>query len=209
VVGQSFYDQAQTANAVPRWRGQRWVGADGSFFNRPATAATRASFSLPTNQHRGAEGVQARCCVRYELRNNLGLARSLTKRQGAVGLLLNARWAATPPDDVWVLARAYADYPAAEFKQVYGWRWGEETFFERFKNIFEVERFSGTSAAALAQDVHGVYAAAQNTAPSPSRGQLRRVGRANSALAHLRANARGGLSRTPSLVPHQADAEPA
>jgi hypothetical protein len=47
-------------------------------------------------------------------------------------------------------------YPAAEFKQVYGWRWREETFFNRFKNIFEVERFSGTSVAAIAQDVHGV-----------------------------------------------------
>ena len=35
-------------------------------------------------------------------------------------------------------------YPAAEFKEVYGWRWEHETYHDRLKNIFEVERFSGT-----------------------------------------------------------------
>ena len=48
-------------------------------------------------------------------------------------------------------------YPAAECKGVYGERWGEETYFDRAKNIFEIERFSGTSVAAVAQDVHGVF----------------------------------------------------
>jgi hypothetical protein len=244
VVVQSFYDQARPDGRVQLWRGHRLVGADGSFFNLPDTAETRASFSLQTNQHTGAECVQALCCVLYDLRNALGLALSLTKRQGEVGLLLNALWAATQANDVLVLDRAYADYrllayavargrhvvvrlprgrfsaceafwhhalpeqlielalpvtpatrafvrehglpetlrlrlvrvwlssgetevllttlldsqayPAAEFKQVYGWRWSEETFFDRFKNIFEVERFSGTSVAAIEQDVHGV-----------------------------------------------------
>jgi Transposase DDE domain len=47
-------------------------------------------------------------------------------------------------------------YPAADFAQVYNWRWNEETFFDRFKNIFEVERFSGTSVTAIKQDVYGV-----------------------------------------------------
>lgn len=244
VVVQSFYDQALPAGQVQLWRGHRLVGADGSFFNLPDTAETRASFSLQTNQHTGAECVQALCCVLYDLRNALGLALSLTKRQGEVGLLLKALWAATQANDLLVLDRAYADYrllayavargrhvvvrlprgrfsacedfwqnslpeqlielalpvtpatrafvrehglpetlclrlvrvllpggatevllttlldaqayPAAEFKQVYGWRWNEETFFDRFKNIFEVERFSGTSVAAIEQDVHGV-----------------------------------------------------
>jgi hypothetical protein len=49
-----------------------------------------------------------------------------------------------------------AAYPASEFKQVYGWRWRQETFFDRLKNIFEVERFSGTSAIAIKQDFYGV-----------------------------------------------------
>lgn len=48
-------------------------------------------------------------------------------------------------------------YPARAFKPVYGERWGEETFFDRFKNIFEVERFSGTTVAAVEQDIYGLF----------------------------------------------------
>lgn len=48
-------------------------------------------------------------------------------------------------------------YPATEFKQVYGWRWHEETFFDRLKHIFDLERFSGTSALAINQDVQGIF----------------------------------------------------
>jgi hypothetical protein len=47
-------------------------------------------------------------------------------------------------------------YPAAEFKIVYGWRWNHETYHDRIKNIFEVERFSGKSAQAIKQDFYGV-----------------------------------------------------
>ena len=47
-------------------------------------------------------------------------------------------------------------YPAGSFKEVYGWRWNEETFFDRIKNIFEVERFSGTCVRAIKQDLYGV-----------------------------------------------------
>ena len=47
-------------------------------------------------------------------------------------------------------------YPASDFKQVYGWRWGEETFFDRVKNRLEVERFSGTSVTAIKQDFYGM-----------------------------------------------------
>jgi hypothetical protein len=47
-------------------------------------------------------------------------------------------------------------YPAAEFKTVYGWRWNHETYHDRIKNIFEVERFSGKSVQAIKQDVYGV-----------------------------------------------------
>ncbi len=48
-------------------------------------------------------------------------------------------------------------YPAPEFQGVYGARWGAETFFDRYKNIYEVERFSGTSVAAVEQDIHGLF----------------------------------------------------
>ena len=47
-------------------------------------------------------------------------------------------------------------YPTAEFKEVYHWRWNEEGFFDRVKNIFEVERFSGFSETAIRQDFFGV-----------------------------------------------------
>ena len=47
-------------------------------------------------------------------------------------------------------------YPAAEFKVVYGWRWNHETYHDRIKNIFELERFSGKSVQAITQDFYGV-----------------------------------------------------
>jgi len=62
-------------------------------------------------------------------------------------------------DEVEVLGTALLDaqtYPAAEFKEVYGWRWNHETYHDRLKNIFEVERFSGKSVQAIKQDVYGV-----------------------------------------------------
>lgn len=47
-------------------------------------------------------------------------------------------------------------YPAVEFKAVYGWRWNHETYHDRLKNIFEVERFSGQSGHVIKQDFYGV-----------------------------------------------------
>jgi IS4 transposase len=61
--------------------------------------------------------------------------------------------------EIEVLATTLLDkekYPVAEFKQLYGSRWGEETFFGRIKNIFEIERFSGTTPTAIKQDFYGV-----------------------------------------------------
>ena len=46
--------------------------------------------------------------------------------------------------------------PAAEFQAVYGWRGNQETYHDRIKNIFEIERFSGKSAQAIKQDFYGV-----------------------------------------------------
>jgi len=47
-------------------------------------------------------------------------------------------------------------YPATEFQTVYGWRWHHETYHDRLKNVFEVERFSGKSVQAIKQDFYGV-----------------------------------------------------
>ncbi len=47
-------------------------------------------------------------------------------------------------------------YRKKEFYEVYGWRWRDETLYNRIKNIFEVERFSGHSEASVKQDFYGV-----------------------------------------------------
>jgi hypothetical protein len=62
-------------------------------------------------------------------------------------------------EEIEVLATTLVDreqYPTSEFKWLYSNRWCEETFFERVKNIFEVERFSGTSPLIIRQDYYGV-----------------------------------------------------
>jgi hypothetical protein len=41
-------------------------------------------------------------------------------------------------------------------KDVYGQRWGIETFYDRVKNVYEAERISGRSVEAIEQDVYGV-----------------------------------------------------
>jgi hypothetical protein len=47
-------------------------------------------------------------------------------------------------------------YPRKEFYEVYGWRWRDETYYDRIKNIFELERFSGLSEESIKQDFYGV-----------------------------------------------------
>ncbi len=47
-------------------------------------------------------------------------------------------------------------YLEEEFKQVYSWRWCQETYYGRIKNIFEIERFSGQSVLSIKQDFYGV-----------------------------------------------------
>lgn len=61
--------------------------------------------------------------------------------------------------EIEVLATNLLDkenYKAEEFKQVYCWRWLQETYYDRIKNIFEIERFSGSSPLAIRQDFHGI-----------------------------------------------------
>ena len=42
-----------------------------------------------------------------------------------------------------------------ELKQLYGLRWGIETYFGRIKGVFEVERFSGQDLRIIEQDIYG------------------------------------------------------
>lgn len=47
-------------------------------------------------------------------------------------------------------------YPQADFFPLYGRRWGQETYYDRFKHIFEVERWSGQSVLTIQQDFFGI-----------------------------------------------------
>jgi hypothetical protein len=61
--------------------------------------------------------------------------------------------------EVEVVATSLLDakaVPAAMLKTLYGWRWGIETYYDRLKNIFEVERFSGRNGRSIEQDFFGV-----------------------------------------------------
>jgi hypothetical protein len=88
-----------------------------------------------------------------------------------------------PNGEVEVLGTDLLDpqtYPAAEFKVVYGWRWNHETYHDRLKNIFEVERFSGQSVQTIKQDFYGVIflATLESILSKPAQAVLRAQGAA-------------------------------
>lgn len=64
-----------------------------------------------------------------------------------------------PTGEIEVLLTTLCDpqqYVREEFYTVYGWRWNDETYYDRIKNIFEVERFSGLNERVIRQDFFGV-----------------------------------------------------
>jgi hypothetical protein len=71
-------------------------------------------------------------------------------------------------------------YPAAECKTVYGWRWKHETYHDRIKNIFEIERFSGKSIHTIKQDFYGVIflATLESILSKPAQAELSAQGEA-------------------------------
>ena len=83
-----------------------------------------------------------------------------------------------------------ATYPATEFKEVYGWRWNQETYHDRIKNIFEVERFSGTSVQVIEQDFFGVIflATLESILSKPVQAQLTAQGQARGCTHPLKVN---------------------
>ena len=115
-----FYQLAEGDGEVQRWRGQRLLATDGTFLTLPDTPETRAQYTVQTNQHAGADCVQALCCVLYDLRNDLGLRLHLSARQSETRTLRESLWGATQPGDVLVLDRAYADYGLLAYAQAQG-----------------------------------------------------------------------------------------
>jgi hypothetical protein len=81
-------------------------------------------------------------------------------------------------------------YPAAEFKTVYGWRWNHETYHDRIKNIFELERFSGKKVQAIKQDFYGVVflATLESILSKPAQAELTAQGEACECRAPLQVN---------------------
>ena len=81
-------------------------------------------------------------------------------------------------------------YPAAEFKGVYGWRWNHETYHDRIKNIFEVERFSGSSVQAIKQDFYGVVflATLESILSKPAQAQLTARGQVRGCANPVKVN---------------------
>ncbi|MBI3246131.1 MAG: transposase [Deltaproteobacteria bacterium] len=86
--------------------------------------------------------------------------------------------------------------PAAALKTLYGWRWGIETYYDRLKNIFEVERFSGRTVRSIEQDFFGVIflttlesvlskAADEELAQQSAVAQRKYVAQVNHAVSYL------------------------
>jgi hypothetical protein len=245
-VSSDFYELYEEEGLVQRWHGRRLLACDGTYLNLPDNSETRREFFLQTNQHKGAEAVQALSCILYDLLNELVLEASLGTREQESRPLLEELWGKTAPSDILILDRHYANYrvlataaagsdlvvrlpsnrfkeaqphfrrrrfrqpqydelveikcpasarryvreeglaekvrvrlisfrlergevevlattlldreryPAREFKWLYGRRWGEESFINRIKNIFDAERFSGTTPLVVRQDYYGV-----------------------------------------------------
>jgi Transposase DDE domain len=98
-----------------------------------------------------------------------------------------------PSGEVEVLGTDLLDaltYPAAEFKAVYGWRWNHETYHDRIKNIFELERFSGKSVQAIKQDFYGVIflATLESMLSKPAQAELTAQGEARACRYTPRVN---------------------
>ena len=266
VACEEYYARYEAEEEVVLWHGHRVLGMDGSYLNLPDTVETRGEFSVQTNQHPGAEQVQALASVLYDLRNDLGLSAALGPKQAEKTHLFETHLAVTRQGDVLVCDRAYADYsvmamllarqchfvirfpsqsftavnvfwasaaqervvtltvptsaqayvteqqlpstlgvrllkvrlpsgevevlgtdllnarryPATEFLTVYGWRWSHETYHDRIKNIFEVERFSGKSIQAIKQDFYGVIflATLESILSKPAQAELTAQGAA-------------------------------
>jgi len=64
-----------------------------------------------------------------------------------------------PNGDVEILITNLLDeqeFPASDIGNIYKLRWCVETFFDRLKNIFEVQRFSAKRLNSILQDFHGI-----------------------------------------------------
>lgn len=109
-----------------------------------------------------------------------------------------------PAGETEVLLTTLCDqqsYPGDEFYQVYGWRWNQETYYDRIKNICEVERFSGLSKLAIEQDFHGVIFLATLESTLAKSAQAALTARANTRPAKAQPQINRAVSYV-SLLDH-------
>jgi hypothetical protein len=92
-----------------------------------------------------------------------------------------------------VLATSLLDataYPQAEIQRLYGLRGGVETYYDRLKNIFEIERFSGRSVLSIEQDFYGVIflATFESVLSKEAEGELAQASVTNQCKFEARVN---------------------
>lgn len=128
--------------ALVRQRGAHFIG-------RCSTASFLATQELFRQNRAGRSRVvwlHARADQHAECRR-LGLPLKLQVRFLSVRLATG---------ELEVLATSLLDetrYPTAEFRTVYHWRWGHETYYLMLKGRLELENFSGRTVAAVHQDI--------------------------------------------------------
>lgn len=95
---------------------------------------------------------------------------------------------ALPKGQLEVLATSLLDataYPTAELAQVYGARWGIETYYGRLKGRLDLQHFSGQTLEAILQDIHAtVYLSnLEMVLIGPAQAQLSPAANVNHAVA--------------------------
>jgi hypothetical protein len=100
---------------------------------------------------RNEEGIS----VKTQLRAHSNLVKKLEKRGLPRTITVRFVTVRLPGGELEVLATSLLDetkYPTAEVGEVYGFRWGHETYYGMLKGALDLENFSGKTPEALEQD---------------------------------------------------------
>lgn len=116
---------------------------------------------LPVNRFKAAAEFWQSEMVEQQISINMPRSAREYVRKEKLASSLRVRLVRVKLEDgtIEVLATTLLDkkkYRVEQFKEVYFWRWREEVFFDRIKNIFEIERLSATSVEGIKQDIYGV-----------------------------------------------------
>lgn len=111
-----------------------------------------------------------------------------------------------------VLATSLLDeaaYPTEAFGEVYGWRWGQETYYARLKGRLDLEHCSGQSVAAVVQDFHALVLLSnvERVVIGPAQAQLTASGRAQPAQVNRAVSLHALKSRLIELLASQTPLE--